>query len=157
MRRILVLTVPFVVLIGVVTTFATLEGQRTPDWESVLDDYIAGSRSPGETITVLEVVEATKPWNFGPSMGRAVRNDLKWQIVQLPFPPTDLRCVLLERRGGSGAGVTGEAKRQVIYVGYHSDALWRSGWLVHEGPQVPFTEQLQADLNAVGCGLRHTD
>ena len=78
MKRILVLAIPLAVLVGVVTTFATLERQRTPDWEGVLDDYIAGSRSPGETITVLEVTEASKPWRFTPSMGRAVRNDWKW-------------------------------------------------------------------------------
>jgi len=86
-------------------------------------------------------------------MGRAVRNDRKWQIVQMPFPPTELRCALLERRSRSAAGVMGEAKRQVIYVGYHSDELWRSGWLVHEGPQESFAAQLLSDLDAIGCDL----
>jgi hypothetical protein len=153
MKRILVLAVPFVILVGVALTFIVLEGRRTPDWESVLDDYIAGSHAPGETIDVLAMVQARKPWNFTPSMGRAVRSDWKWQIVQLPFPPTELRCVLLERRGGSATGATGEGKRQVVYVGYHTDALWRLGWLVHEGPQGPFTAPLLADLEAIGCDL----
>jgi len=153
MKRILVLAIPLLILVGVVITFAALEGRRTPDWESVLDDYIAGSRSAGETIHVLAVVQASKPWNFTPGMGRAVRNDWKWQVVQLPLPPKELRCVLLERRGGSTIGAPGEAKRQVIYVGYHTDELWRLGWLVHEGPQEPFTEQLLAGMDAIGCSL----
>jgi hypothetical protein len=153
MKRIIALAFPFLVLASVVITFAALEARRMPDWETTLSDYIAWSRLPDETIKVQAVVEASKPWNFRATMGKAVRNDWRWGIEQLPFPPTAMRCVLLERERKSAVGVPGEPKHQVIFVGYHTDTLWRVGWLVHEGPQEGFTPELVADLDTIGCDL----
>ncbi len=153
MKRIITLAFPFLVVVSVVMTVAALEARRTPDWQTALSDYTAGNRLPGEAIRVLAVVEARKPWNFEATMGKAVRSDWTWQIQQLPFPPTALRCALLERERISAAGVPGERKRQVVFVAYHTDTLWRSGWLVHEGPREPFTPELLADLDTIGCDL----
>jgi hypothetical protein len=31
--------------------------------------------------------------------------------------------------------------------------VWRAGWLVHEGPLEPFSQELAAQLEALGCDL----
>jgi len=153
MKKIIALAVPLLVLVGVVMILATLERRRTPDWQTTLNDYISQSALDGESVRVQAVVEASKPWNFTASMGKAVRSSWTWQIAQLPFPPKKLQCVLVERERSPAAGASEEAQRQVLYVAYHSDGLWRMGWLVHEGPQEPFTAQLVTDLDAIGCDL----
>jgi hypothetical protein len=124
-----------------------------PDWETALNRYLASVRLPDETIGVEAVVEASKPQNFTANMGKAAPVDWTWQIEEVPFPPTALRCVLLERVPSSAPGVAGKPKRQVVFVGYHNDMLWRAGWLVHEGPQEPFGPELVADLDSIGCHL----
>ena len=153
MKKILALGIPVLVLLGVVIALAKLEGRRTPDWETALGDYVSRSAQRGESIEIQKVVEASRPWRFAPEMGRAGRSNWTWQVVQLPFPPKALRCVVVRRKGTSVLGVPEEPIRQVIYVAYHTDELWRAGWLVHEGPQEPFTGELLADLEAIGCDL----
>ena len=156
MKRIIALAFPFLVLIGAVITVLALEARRVPDWQSELNSYIARSRLPNETITVLAEVEASRPWNFGPAMGRAVANENGWPWGNgelPPYPPTAVRCVFLERERKPTLGESGESIRQVIFITYHSDGLWRVGWLTHEGPQEVFTPELAANLDAIGCDL----
>ena len=155
MKRIIALAFPFIMLVSVVMTFAALEARRGPDWKFELNDYIAQSKLPAETIKVQAVVEASKPWNFSEAMGQAVRNDWRWTIDELPFPPQAMQCVLLERSRKSTVGAKTEPERQVVFVGYHTDTLWRVGWLVHEGPKEPFTQELAAHLNTIGCDFHH--
>ena len=157
MKKIIALGFPFLVLAGAVITVLALEARRTPDWESELNSTIARSRLPGETITVLAQVEASRPWNFSPAMGKAMANGSGWLWGTIesppPYPPTAVHCVLLERVRKFAAGEAGESLRQVIFVSYHSDELFRVGWLTHEGPQEPFTPELTANLEAIGCDL----
>jgi hypothetical protein len=77
-------------------------------------------------------------------MGVARRlDDWRWE-VRLPYPPDELVCVLL-----AGA----QAQHQVVYVGHHTDTLWRVGWLVHQGPASPFPPDVAVELAALGCEL----
>jgi hypothetical protein len=157
MKKIIALAFPFLVLVGAVITVLALEARRVPDWESELNSYIARSRLPGETITVLAQVEVSRPWNFSPAMGRAIANESGWPWgngeLPPPYPPTAVRCVLLEHERKLATGEAAEPLRQVIFVSYHSDGLWRAGWLTHEGPQDAFTPELMANLDAIGCDL----
>jgi hypothetical protein len=148
MKRIAILTIPFITLVSVLLTFAMLEAQRKPDWKVELDRYIT-SKLPAETLTVKDVVVASHPENFNEAMGQPVRADWRWGVDELPYPPQALRCVLLERRNNS----TGLTQRQVVFVGYHTDTLWRVGWLVHEGPEEPFTPEMTSRLVTLGCAL----
>lgn len=153
MKRLIALAVPFLVLVSVLVTLAWFEARRAPDWEIVLNDYLAPRGLASETVKIQAVVEAGRPWNFTAAMGQPVGNDWPWDIDRLPFPPTAMRCVLLQKGSSSALTDEGEPERQVIYVGYHDDTLWRAGWLVHEGPQAPFTPELFADLDTIGCDL----
>lgn len=153
MKRIIALTVPFAVTILVVTAVAALEMRRGPDWQIELDEYMAYSALPSETVTIRSVVEAREPWNFSEGMGSAVRDDWRWASIDLPFPPHALRCALLERSREPTAGAEEGSRRQVVFVAYHTDALYRIGWVVHEGPQEPFPRELATHLAAIGCDL----
>ncbi len=153
MKRMLALAIPVLALVGVLIAFARLEGRRTPDWEATLNDYISRAAQRGDDIAVLSASEASRPSSFTAAMGTAMRSGGTWENVELPFPPQTLRCVLVERKRASASAVSQEPIRQVIYVAYHSDKLWHMGWLVYEGPSEPFTAQLAADLQAIGCDL----
>ena len=153
MKRLIALAVPFLVLVAMVVTLAWFEARQTPNWEIVLNDYVTRGGLARESIRIQALVEASRPWNFTAAMGNPVRNEWPWGIDELPFPPTSLRCVLLEKEGKSASAVKREPERRVIYVGYHDDTLWRAGWLVHEGPQAPFTPELVTDLATIGCDL----
>jgi len=153
MKKTIALTSPLVLLIFVVLTLAVLERRRGPDWQRELHEYIARSSSPSETITVQSVVEAREPWNFREAMGEAVRDDWRWTVTELPFPPLGVQCVLLERARGATTGAQEHRLRQVVFVGYHTDGLYRVGWVVHKGPQEPFARELHADLAMIGCEL----
>ena len=153
MKRIITLAIPLAVLIVVVMAFVMLETQRGPDWSIELDEYIAHSALPSETITMQSVVEASKPWNFSEAMGEAVRDDWRWMIDKLPFPPQAVQCVLLERSRRPTTGAEEELRRQVVFVGYHTDGLYRVGWLVHKGVEEPFTQEMVGHLAMIGCDL----
>lgn len=153
MKKIIALGFPLMVLVSVVTVLVLLEGQRVPDWQAELSEYITQHRLPGETIKVGVAVQASNPENFQESMGRAVPNDWPWGIGEVPFPPSALKCILLERDRKPIGGTQTEPKRQVIFVGYHSDSLWHVGWLVHEGPVEPFTPEDTTTFNTIGCDL----
>jgi len=121
MKRIIALTIPLAVLIVVLVTLAVLETQRGPDWQLELDEYIAHSALPSETITIQSVIEASKPWNFSEEMGRAVRDDWRWESVDPSFPPEAVQCVLLEQSRKSTIGAEEESRHQVAFVAYHTE------------------------------------
>lgn len=147
MKKIIALGFPLIVLIGVIAAVLLLEGRRVPDWQVELSQYIAQQRLPGETIKVGVAVQASNPENFQKAMGRAAPNDWPWGIGDVPFPPSAVKCILLERSRNT------EIKRQVIYLGHHSDSLWHVGWLIHEGPVEPFTQEDTTTFNTIGCDL----
>ena len=153
MKKIISLTLPFLVLFGVMIAATQSEARRVPAWRTELSDYIVRTRLPHETMKIEQVVEATHPWHFNPTMGKPVRRGWVWGIADLPYPPTTMRCVLLDQGRQSALGVAGAPKRQVLYVGYHTDTLWRAGWLVHEGPTSPFSTAHLTDLETLGCDL----
>jgi len=156
MRRFIALILPFLMLAGVLITLSMFESRRGSDWEIKLRDYLAQHQAPGEIIRVEKVIEASRPENFNPSMGQAVRSSWEWGIEELP-PPTAMRCVLLVWKSPAAAQIQAEPKRQVIFIGYHSDKLWRMGWLVHEGLSAPFTPKVLANLDTLGCNLISND
>lgn len=60
-EKILFLTIPFLVLIMVGVITAHLEGQRTPDRETELNQYVIDYSSPTSYLQVRQVVEAKRP------------------------------------------------------------------------------------------------
>jgi hypothetical protein len=147
-RRIVALAVPVAVLLFTLGFIVALDQQRGPNWRLELDEYVIKHTTLTETVRVQTVTRATRPSNFTAAMGTAQPGD--WIIPSTP--PQAVRCALVLRSRPPGSGDL-ESLRQVVYLAYHSDALYRVGWLAYEGPQEPFGPQLEADLASVGCDL----
>jgi tetratricopeptide (TPR) repeat protein len=141
---------PLVVLAVVLLIIRSLEAERGPDWQLTLNEYIAQRAQSHEVLTVQKVVTARNPASFISAMGLAVPGGPLWDSVQPVFPPSAVQCVLLEQSGAA----QGEAGLSVVYLAYHSNSLYRVGWRVYEARQSPFTPQLLADLQAIGCELQ---
>lgn len=154
MRRLIFLTVPVVILVTLLTTVLAWEAERTPDWEIALNHYLIESRGLQEATRVERVVTARQPWHFTEDMGYPSLGDgWSWATADIPFPPRQMQCVLLERIHKENIETAAVSTRQVIFVTKHSDTLWRIGWLVHAGPREPFPLELMTQLEALGCDL----
>ena len=143
------LVVCFVLAMVVVAALVVMQAHRGPDWRPVLNEYIAQSASPGEAEPMQRATAARRPDAFTASMGRAARGDVLWDLVTPEFPPEAVQCVLLDRSGSTG----GAQRREVVYVAYHNDGQFRVGWRVYRAGEAPFSAQLQADLQTLGCDL----
>lgn len=154
MKKIFGLAFMLVVLFGTTATIVALESQRKPDWRVALDQYRAHSSGMAKHFVIQEVARATRPDQFRAEMGIPIRDTLwPWDVESLAYPPDDLYCVLLGDDDGAPAAAAKNAQRQVVFVGHHSDALWRVGWLVHAGPDAPFPTTVVLDIKTVGCEL----
>jgi len=152
-KRIAAFAIPLAVLVAVLIVFAALETRRGPDWQHELDNYLAESASPSETVTIQSVTDARAPHDFRPDMGAAVRDDWRWSGITPPFPAQAVKCVLLERSTGTAGSDEERSTHQVVFVAYHTDALYRVGWLAYAGPQEPFPEELMEHMATIGCDL----
>jgi hypothetical protein len=142
-RRIVALTVPLAVLFFALGFVVGLEVRRGPNWRVELDAYMAQRAPESETVQVVAVVEAKRPWAFTAAMGTPAGGR-----ITPTFPPQAVRCAVLER-----TRVGGERTREVVFLVRHSDALYNVGWLAYRGPEEPFGPELAADLASIGCDL----
>jgi len=152
-QRAAALGLSLVVLLVTIGVVVVAEAQRGPDWRLELDDYVAQSAAPSETVTIQSVVAASEPRFFHAGMGIAVSDEWPWGSITPSFPPRAVQCVLLERSRGATAGGERASVRQVVFVAYHSDTLYRVGWLAYEGPEEPFSQGFLAHLSTIGCDL----
>ena len=137
-------------------------------------DHVASSSHPGVgRAEVITLDRARRPWNlsseqnypvFGTSPFYETDRQIDWPTVvlqtpvwsdeivttsgasqpALPFPPTELWCVLM----------AGEPHDQVIFLARHHREPYYTDWVIHEGPHAPFSESVLDTLSAVGCDLR---
>lgn len=148
----LALCLPTMVVLITLTTILRLEAQRKPDWQIVLDQYLAQRELAADSYVIEKVTRARHPRQFEPGMAVAIRNNELWQVEALPFPPQAVRCVLLQPRS-TARDDSLAMKREIVFIVYHDDTLWRSAWLIHWGPSEPLSEQNADDLETVGCDL----
>ena len=154
LRKMLILGLPVLLFLSSAVTVIALERQRTPDWQQALDRYLDQTQMVNVQVEILGIERASLPWNFSVQMGTPVvaASDWTWQIDRLPYPPDSLRCVLIDRRPTNAEGRIGiEPKRQLLYLAHHTDAVWRVGWIVHEGPSTLLAPGVVEDLAEVGC------
>lgn len=153
-KRAILLMLPSLALIALVGGLIIAESGRPAAWQVELNAYLARSNtsSTGE-MAVRSVARANKPWNFGPDMGYAVVGGGAWSGIDLPYPPEEVWCVLLKRGGVSTAGSGEEIPYQAVFVSFHSDRLWRQGWVVHKGLGNPFAPAFSECLSTIGCDV----
>ena len=129
-----------------------------------------GHRDAGELEGALQecdrAIELAPEWAEAHNLRGVVLDEMGWveeaiaayeEAVWLPvapsFPPKAVQCVLLERSRKLTVGAEEEPRQQVAFMAYHTDALYRVGWLAYVGPKAPFTQELAAHLVAIGCDL----
>jgi hypothetical protein len=151
MRRVVALAVPCAVLIATIATVGVLEARRLPDWQLELDRYLEATGRPSETVAVQSVMRARRPWNLGPGMVSTVLMDPTWQSIDAP-PPSDIQCVLLERVRHSTATAGEWRVQEVVLLGYHTNLLWKDGWIVYELTSEWCTPKSHQALAEIGCG-----
>lgn len=148
-RKPFVLLIPFLIVAGVAAGYWALESSRPPDWEQALHNYVRRQLPPNAIIEIRRSVSAGKPGNFSTRMGIRTATEWTWEITSVPMPPEAVQCVLLDRTIPGRA--SSKSERQILYLAYHSDNLWRSGWVAYAGPYAPFEPQLIATLDEIGC------
>lgn len=144
----LVFLIPLGILLVMATSITALEARRTPDWQAALDAYLADNSLQADAVR--QVARARYPAALTTSMGVPVSADWRWQIERLPHPPQELYCALIQLPTTSSAR---DPQRQVVYVGYLTDTLYRAGWMVYAGARTPFASQLPEQLAQLGCDL----
>jgi len=116
-----------------------------PPWgDSVVFETAAGNHDESQGITVSLQPVLTNPLNVD---GRK----------PLPYPPDDLRCVLLQASGShnkpfDSANAGTGSQYAVVFVGLHND-LYNGAWVVHESAYHFPSPELNATLEEVGCML----
>jgi hypothetical protein len=65
--------------------------------------------------------------------------------LTLPYPPEDVRCVLLQHPNNDAA--------EVLFVSYFNDNLWHEGWVIFADPHNLDSPKLAETLRAIGCAL----
>jgi hypothetical protein len=153
MKRAIFLLIPILVFMGLAAVLLIAEASRPTEWRVELDRYLVSRDASRSRVTVHSVARAGKPWNFSRDMGRAVLSESQWTGVDLPFPPEEIRCVLLKRNSTSRREPEREMAYQVVFLSYHTDRVWNHGWVVHEGVESPFAPAFIESLAAIGCDL----
>jgi hypothetical protein len=126
------------------------------DSQARLDEYLADQFWPG-TMAVRSVARAHKPWRFTEEMtSRAFGDSVHFQTIQysdargaLRFPPDEVWCVLLERKGIT---VEEAPPYVVVFVALHMD-MYVADWIVHEAVGSPSSPEFGKILPTIGCDL----
>jgi hypothetical protein len=149
-RMIMALTLITAVLLGVLIPLGMFESRRTPDWQSELSQYLEISGVSMKDILLVEVAEAQHPGQFAVQMVQAVPTGTWQGIDRIPLPET-VRCIRIERQGQAGQGIVQPSIGKYLLIGYHSDDLWRSGWLVHQFREGVSEREQQVLLAKLAC------
>lgn len=147
-RRLKLLLIPIFIIIAIGGAVFAAEAERTPEWQTVLEQYAAG-----RNLAVIEAVRARRPYNFTGELDYPIVLPGQFEYtadityarshvyqIALPYPPEEIHCVLVEQRG----------KHTLLLVNYYSDGLWRNGWVIHQGSQMATDASMQI-MDKLGC------
>ena len=159
MRKVILLSIPLLVLIGTVLAVDIGDAALHPSWQPELSKYI---RSKKAFITIKAVDQASRPVNFNQDMSSAAFSDDVFYTQgygggqsgyrNLPFPPEEVWCVLLKKTRRAADDSIVESTYSVVFVARHLD-MWHADWVVHEGEQEPFSPAFLEKLSKIGCDL----
>jgi len=176
MKRAMFITIPLLVALALVVSVTAAVLGFPVAAQQELDSYLQHIE-PSAKVDV--IARAARTWNFGqesnyPAFGDNwfFRTDARytaatkvletpvWQKhfyynsktplngrTLLPFPPQELWCVLLN----------GENKDRVLFLAEYHQEPYYTEWVIHQGPQEPFSPELLDTLSAIGCDLELTE
>ena len=87
LRKVMILGLPVLILLGSSVTVIAFERQHTPDWPWALERYLDQTQMANEQVEILGTEKASLPWNFCVTMGTplVIASDWTWQIDRLPY------------------------------------------------------------------------
>ena len=159
-RPLIYLVVIALAIGAVVLAVVAVQSLNSPQ-QAALSEYVRNQYAIQPGLVVSQVVQAGHPDQFTPDMsgpvvgssnfyqlstsapqGTATANQAQppQPLRPLPYPPTQLVCVLL----GSNKGAS------VVFVALHQDA-GNAQWLVHQARYPWPSDQLRAQLDTLGC------
>jgi hypothetical protein len=142
----------------IVASLVAIRMNRFPDWQLELDRYVEYKDSLSSGTTTVQLVDrASRPWNFSRDMSHAVFGDSPYYQTDysyggrhgprpLPFPPEDVRCVLLERDHNE------ETMYTVVFAAEHQD-LYNADVVIHEGASDLSAQSFVDSISRIGCDL----
>lgn len=142
--------------IGGTATFRARRDRLPAQAQMRLDQYLAYAFPDGQA-AVTAIDRAAHPsqvthGSLGPTFGGSTHFETDLGVsdtsvgsrAPLPFPPTDVWCVLLTSvRPPAG---------QIVLVALHAD-LYSADWIVHKGPDDASSVQGHHLLSTLGCTL----
>jgi hypothetical protein len=159
MRRAGVVVFPLLLATAlVVASLVAMRTNRPPDWQLELDKYVEYKDSLSSGTTTVQLVDrASRPWNFSRDMSHAIFGDSPYYQTDdsyggrrgprpLPFPPEDVRCVLLERDHNE------ETTYNIVFVAEHQD-LYNADVVIHEGASDLSDQPFAESISEIGCEL----
>jgi hypothetical protein len=166
-RAILLLTILALVPIALVVAVLASEARFPAEAQTQLNRYMAKKlTSSSPVVHVQQIARARKPWNLSREMGfisfgdgvhfqtdYGYTEEERPSLKPLPFPPTDVWCVLLEL----GVRPSGSAKSQAQYTGVfvalHQD-LYNADWAVHTGWKDLSMQEFMDSAAKIGCDVQ---
>jgi hypothetical protein len=144
-----------------------------------LNEYLQYQRLVlGQTISIQQTVQATRPWNFTPQMSDATFGDSPFYrtshtyyatpVVNSPYPSVATPWMSDFSNTASGLRPVPfppedmwcillhqehPTTSKVVFVALHQD-LYNADWLVHEPAGELHTRELTATLSSIGCDLQ---
>lgn len=147
----------------------TAPGNQNAAWREVLDWYLERlNQDDGRITSMVRMVDAQHAERFVDEMSRYVLSDRavfrtddvpyggsSESLPTLPYPPTQLRCVVLSHTYTVDPALNVPDDHEVVMLGYH-EAGDRAAWVVHLLAAHGDALALQQVLDAVGCEVAIT-
>ena len=148
---IIALLVSVVLIVTLALALTNSPGRRVAGWQTAVDAYITHKGG----VDVLDAVEARAPEHFTQATDLHTYAPGPYYVVDdplgehngskpLPYPPEDVRCVLLQE--------SDTETHQLIFAAYHVD-LYSAEWVIHEDGHAPFSQATHNLLAQLGCAL----
>jgi hypothetical protein len=146
-RRVALLSVPLLLLVGVAAAVIAAEAGRPRAWQLELNRYLRDRPGSGSVQTT---DWAEHPEAFSAELSRTAFGASQ-TTGDLPFPPEAVWCVLLKPARED------ELPYRVVFVGHHVDPPWFDEWVVHAATGDPFAPAFLDGLGRLGCDLGRED
>ena len=159
MKKAARLLMPLLGLLVAIGAVLLLDAWQPPAWRADLEAYVEHRASLLGAASVVYTRRARYPEQFSRAIGHATYGDsLDYQLDEsytgqgtsgappLPYPPEQVRCVLLEWSGAQ----PDSQRHQIVFVALHHD-LHRAAWVVHEGEAAPYSAAFVEGLSSIGC------
>jgi hypothetical protein len=180
MRKIILLTIPLIVIIALGGTLLLININQPPVGQDELDRFLQfKSASASGKYEVQVTVKASKPWNFSADMSKVTFGESMYYqtafrygeetpdqdtlaihpgeppsggLSPLPFPPEKLWCVFFENNINSENSLPAEETTTLVLIALHQD-LYNADIIIHEVAAGSQDQTIDKIVASIGCEL----